>query len=98
MQLFPGTYCNTLPNSWKVGEICKRRGVSMQGKGAACNSWSTAATTTGFRSVKPRKPISEYDMLGALIISCGRMLFHWRILWTVLVQGLWSSGPSLYGM
>jgi hypothetical protein len=27
-------------------------------------SRSTAPTTTGFRSVKPRKPISEYDMVG----------------------------------
>lgn len=32
MQLFPGTYCRTLPKSWEVGEVCKRREAPMQGK------------------------------------------------------------------
>jgi hypothetical protein len=70
----------------------------MQGKGAAAFPGRQLRTTTEFRSVQPRKPTSEYDMLGALIISLRSDVVSLAQLWTVLAQGLWRSGPSLYGM
>lgn len=44
-----------------VKHLCRARSSGI--------SKSTAATTTGFRSVKPRTPTLAHNMLGALIIS-----------------------------
>jgi hypothetical protein len=98
MQLFPETYCSTLPNSWEVEEICKRRGVYMQGKGAAALPGRQHRQQRDFALSNPESQYRSMIWLGALIISCGRTLSQWPVLCTVLAQGLWSSGLSPYGM